>query len=291
MRIDRRAVMLGLAGAGLTAALPARAQFNSRDAIRSGGGPSALASEDDEIALGQASMPGRIKGGGGAYPDPRAQEALRRFIRPLVAVCDRPHLPWTAVLTNSREPNANASLGGTLVVCAGLVAMCETQGELASALAHEIGHVDRLHINAKMDLALLMDQAGIGQGGLTQFSGATLPPEIQAKTEGLFKRLLSVSFTRMEEEEADAHIAVIFDRLGLDLRPAASLFTKLAKAGDNFSFETNLTDDHPAPMARAQRIMDQVAFNAPRGREPQLPGWEELKAPFPTPAKFRLRQD
>ena len=231
-----------------------------------------------------------IREGGGLHPDPRLQKALQRFMAPLVAASDRAHLPWTMALTTSMDPNARASFGGTVVVFAGIISMCETPGELASVLAHEIGHVDLLHMISDNDLGLLKRQAGIGSGALT---GATqaMAPEARAAMERSMEKLLNISFTRMEEEEADKHISRIFDRVGLDLRWAESMFRKLALVSDDFSFETGLTQDHPAPLTRAQLIRDQMAFYTPPSQERQLPGWAELKAPFPTPPKFRFLKE
>jgi predicted Zn-dependent protease len=289
MGMDRRRLLLGLSAAGLAAALPAAAQFNKNDRIQSDTMGVLGLDDEDEFQIGAVVYRKAIAEYGGPLPNQRAQDALRRMLRPMFAVADRGDVPWEVTLVNNfTELNAFAGPGGKVTVLPSLISICDSQGEFASVMAHEIGHVDRRHWRSKMDVSALGTAMGIGSGGLTGRAGAdsTLSPQAVADIEAAFKKYLKVGFTRIEEEEADAHIAVIFDRLGLDIRPAANLFIKFGKAGGNW--ETTLGNDHPGSIERARAILERAAFMGPRqSKEPELPGWKELKSFFPTPPEFR----
>lgn len=63
----------------------------------------------------------------------------------------RPDIPWTFGVLESPTVNAFSAPGGYVVVTTGLLGMLENEGQLAGALAHEIGHVTNKHaINAYM---------------------------------------------------------------------------------------------------------------------------------------------
>ena len=63
----------------------------------------------------------------------------------LVAASDRSHLPFTFKILNTTEVNAFAGPGGFVYVTVGLLDILEKKDELASVLAHEIGHVSERH--------------------------------------------------------------------------------------------------------------------------------------------------
>ena len=63
----------------------------------------------------------------------------------LVSVSDRQHLPFTFKVLNTTEVNAFAAPGGFVYVTIGLLDILEKKDELASVLAHEIGHVCERH--------------------------------------------------------------------------------------------------------------------------------------------------
>jgi len=284
--MKRRNLLLGLTGAGLATALPARAQFNTRDRIWDGGGSSDPADDEEEIQAGQVLLQMWVRRDGGPYPDNRIQDALQRFVRPLTLVSERPHLPWSAVLVNNREFNACAWPGGAIEVNIGLIEACETQGEFASVLAHEIGHVDRAHWRKDYDMGRLLGAAGFGAGGFIPDSRGVMSAAQRASLERTLLPMMQLSYGRQDESEADDHIQIIFDRLGLDIREAASMFVKMAKDQNYFSFEPIKGDVHLASMERARRAQELVAFSEPRRQQPKLPGWDELHARFPTLPKF-----
>lgn len=313
MIIRRRSVLGGLAGLGLGAALPAWAQaigpqsdpwaqvdpyadprngFSSeRRAEPPVPGPrgsaerlTLSAADQDEISVGRSVYPRWIKEGGGAYPDARAQQALRDFCRPLFAVADRAALPWTVTLTNERAPNAAAGAGGMVIVHAGMVALCDTPYALAAVLAHEVGHVDCRHSTRGLDMGQLAEIARAqGMTAMGDKAMAQTMPDVAGRVPD-FMKLMDLTFSREDEAEADAHAVEIFDRLGIDPALASSGMRALLdferKHGGGAPNEW--VTDHPLTPDRV-RAMDALAATRSKPRSNfTFPTWGVLKANFPS---------
>ena len=82
---------------------------------------------------------------GGVYNDPRLQAMIEQTVERLVAASDRPDLHYKVTMLNSQSINAFALPTGQLYVTRGLVALANDESELASVLAHEMGHVIAHH--------------------------------------------------------------------------------------------------------------------------------------------------
>ncbi|WP_414527784.1 M48 family metallopeptidase [Nodularia chucula] len=68
----------------------------------------------------------------------------------LVANSDRPNLPFTFQVVEDNSINAFATLGGYVYIHTGLMRAAENEAELASVIAHEIGHITGRHLVQQM---------------------------------------------------------------------------------------------------------------------------------------------
>ncbi|MBE9201673.1 MULTISPECIES: M48 family metalloprotease [unclassified Nodularia (in: cyanobacteria)] len=68
----------------------------------------------------------------------------------LVANSDRPSLPFTFQVVEDNAINAFATLGGYVYIHTGLMKAAENEAELASVIAHEIGHIGGRHLVQQM---------------------------------------------------------------------------------------------------------------------------------------------
>jgi len=82
---------------------------------------------------------------GGVYNDAKLQAVLERTVERLVAASERPDLHYKVTMLNSQSINAFALPTGQLYVTRGLVALANDESEVASVLAHEMGHVVARH--------------------------------------------------------------------------------------------------------------------------------------------------
>jgi hypothetical protein len=109
--------------------------------------------------------------------------------------------------------NAAALPGGTIVIFNELLAESDTPEEVAGILAHEVAHVERRHVTQAMirDLGLGLVVSAFG-----------------GQTGGSINGLLSAGYSRGSENEADRDAIAKLRRAGIDPRPTAKFFKKLA---------------------------------------------------------------
>ncbi|CAA7611312.1 Peptidase M48, Ste24p [Magnetospirillum sp. LM-5] len=285
--MHRRALLSGLAGSLITA--PALAQFNLGNLIQGGANivGAMTASEGDEVKLGETYYQQYLQKSGGIHPDRNAQEALKRFAQPLINAADRRQLPWEITLVSNKQVNAWALPGGKLAINSALVQYSQSPDELASVIAHEIGHADRGHGLAQMKNQNLMTGLGaIGKEALATFGGAAgaLTAQVLGALEGPLYTLVLTGYSRTNEFEADAHILQIFERTGYDPTKADDFFRTLLKLHPEGSETTSLFSTHPGTTERITKIEEAAAKMSRPSRAAAAPGWAELKALFPTPA-------
>lgn len=285
--LSRRSVIAGLTGAAALSALPARAQFSLGNLVNAATQVvgSYTAGEGDEIKMGETYYAQYLSKSGGTYPDRNAQEALRKFAEPLLAAADRKGLPWEITLVNNSQVNAWALPGGKLAVHSELVRQCAHPDELASVIAHEIGHVDRAHSLAQIqNQTLVTSIGGLGKEALARsLGGGALGNEVLTALEGPLYSMVLTGYSRTHEFEADSHILQIFQQTGHDPDRADDFFRTLLRLHPESSSETtSLFSTHPGTVERIAKIEE-----AARGQQPSrtasVAGWSELKQLFPMP--------
>ena len=82
---------------------------------------------------------------GGVYENAQLQATIEKTVDRLVAASERPDLKYRVTILNSPAINAFALPNGHLYISRGLVALANDKAELASVLAHEMGHVIARH--------------------------------------------------------------------------------------------------------------------------------------------------
>jgi predicted Zn-dependent protease len=99
-----------------------------------------IISEEKEIAIGKRSDPVILQQFG-YYDDPALQEYVNEIGQKLAAVCSRKDITYYFKVVDSEDINAFALPGGWIYVTRGILAMMNSEAELAGVLGHEIGHV------------------------------------------------------------------------------------------------------------------------------------------------------
>jgi predicted Zn-dependent protease len=162
---------------------------------------------------------------GGQYDDPRLQGLVERIIDRLVAASERPELKYKVTILNSPAVNAFALPDGQLYVTRGLIALASDEAELASVLAHEMGHVIARHA------AIREEQAR--QAAIVAHVVSDVLSDPNAGALALAKsKLTMASFSRAQEFEADAIGVGISARAGFDPYGAARFLTDMQRNAD-----------------------------------------------------------
>lgn len=162
-------------------------------------------------------------------------------------MAELPH-GWHFILLQETEPNAYACPGGLIFVSQGLVKLCQSEDELAGALAHEISHIALDHpitaISAANKKAALMSLAEFG------LAEATKGKDLQDLTQSFDSvvkevgQAVSHGYDRGKEAEADQAAVGMLVELGYDPRGLKRVLERL-KAGDK---------SHGDPQVRARAV-------------------------------------
>jgi predicted Zn-dependent protease len=194
-------------------------------------------------------------------PDPDVTEYLNRLGYELVAASQARHIDFEFVLLRDSTINAFALPGGFICVHSGLILLAQNESELASVMAHEIGHVQQRHIArmiAKQKeslaiavgsilLALLASRAGgdAAQAALAVGQGAAISRQL--------------SFSRDNEREADRVGFDILVNAGFDPRAMAAFFTDMQNSTRIYeSFAPAYLRTHPMTVERITDIQGRL---------------------------------
>lgn len=136
--------------------------------------------------------------------------------------------------------NAAALPGGHIVIFQGALDESEDPDALAGIVAHEIAHVRRRHVTQ----ALIRE---FGIGALIRLFAGDIGVNAQ--------ELVSLSYTRENEAEADRDAIGMLRRARISPKPTADLFVQLAdEVGEAPGFTGEFLQSHPLSRKRADRF-------------------------------------
>lgn len=182
-----------------------------------------------------------------------AQNYINQIGQRLAQASDRPNIPYTFQVIDDRNVNAFATMGGYVYIHTGLIAAADNEAELASVIAHEIGHIAGRHAIKQMR------QAAIAAGVATAV-GADQNKLVQIGVELALNRPKS----REAEYEADRLGLGTMIRAGYAPRGAVDFMAKLLKSGS----PPTIISTHPATgdrISAMQRLLDPSMLNSGYG--------------------------
>lgn len=169
----------------------------------------------------------------------------------LARVSERPGLDYRFYVINSPTINAFALPGGHIYLTRGLIEQTRSGGELAAALAHEIGHVAERHGVGKMERQL---RTGSLVSMLYEVILGGEPDLLQRDALQLGGALWSARHSREAEQDADAKAVEYLLRAGLDPEAMVSLLRKLVAVETQDSSEVAAWfSTHPLTQERIAR--------------------------------------
>lgn len=182
-------------------------------------------------------------------------EELSRYVnqigRRLVAVSSRPNLPYRFEIVDNPEVNAFATMGGFIYLHKGLITTASNEAELASVMAHEIGHVVARH-SQKQIRQQAVTQGLLTATGLSQTNAVQLGVDLA----------INLPHSRQDEYEADNLGLEILKSAGYAPRAMVDFMQKLGKSSGRVP---TLLSTHPNGLDRAialdKKIPRSVAYN------------------------------
>jgi len=228
--------------------------------------------ESDEIRVGRSQHPQILRAFGGEYGTPELKRYVDSVGQLLARTVERRSFKYTFSIVNSDMVNAFAMPGGYIYVSRGLLALASNEAELASVLAHELGHVNALHHGRRQGENLLANILVTGIGVAAGRGAAQLG--------GLVAGGVLSSYSREHEHEADQLGIRYMARAGYDPAASVAFLSKMrdearlqarrrGKSPDEVD-EFNYLATHPAPLERVQRASQLAAGT--RVANPMLAG-------------------
>jgi predicted Zn-dependent protease len=192
---------------------------------------------------------------GGAYENERLQAEIEKTVDRLVAASERPDLRYKVTILNAPAINAFALPNGQLYITRGLIALANDKAELASVLAHEMGHVIARHADIREEQAK--------QAAMISHVVTDVLSDPQTGALALAKSKLTLaSFSRAQEFEADGIGVGISARAGFDPFGASRFLTDMqrnadikAAGGNADPRAADFLSSHPATPERVQNAL------------------------------------
>lgn len=173
---------------------------------------------------------------------------------------------FNVTLLNSPVNNAFAIPGGYVYITRQLVALCNSEAEMAGVLGHEVGHTAARHSKKRQQQSTLANILGVGgtilgsvlgdSGGLLGAVGGGLK-----QYSGTLAQVFSLKYSRGQEEEADDYGIRYLSKAGYDPTALSAMLNSLAMqtsvdarvAGMGDSRVPEWASTHPDPAKRVVR--------------------------------------
>lgn len=171
----------------------------------------ALMSPQQEVMIGRQEHPKALKAFGGAYDDKGIQAYVEQIGQNLVRGTERPDVSYRFTVLDSPVVNAFAIPGGYVYVTRGLLALANSEAEVAGVIGHEIGHITGRHSAERYSQSVLVGLLG---AAATQALASDVPRigDLTSLGSDLFLK----SYSRGQELEADTLGVRYIARQGYD---------------------------------------------------------------------------
>lgn len=199
----------------------------------------------------------------------RAQKYVNVMGQTLALASDRPETfgGYRFMILDTDEIHALSAPGGFVFVTKGLLKHCKTEDEMASVLAHEIGHIQRQHgLQALTKSQVKLGIATLAIPGTEYYSEGIVTDLSKTLEDGaniIVDTMTQDGYSQEFEEEADSDTVTILQRVGYDPNAFIDLLRKLeanTKPGSN-----GFTKTHPAPADRIQQTEKLIGgYNKPK---------------------------
>lgn len=195
--------------------------------------------------------------------DPDINEYITNLGQKTLHLAGSQFFDYHFFIIDNKEFNAFAAPSGLIFIHSGLIEICDSEGELLSVLAHEIGHAasrhiaDRISKSSKVNIgttALLLAGILIGQGALSEaLITGSMATGIAA----------NLKFSRQDEEEADRLAYKWMKAQDMDPQEMVQMLDKMRRVSRyrRGKVPTYLLT-HPEPENRRGYIEDRIIMDS-----------------------------
>ena len=202
-------------------------------------------SPQQEVAIGRQINQGLLESGKVKLSkDARINHYVHEIGQRLAATSDRPDIPYTFQVVRDNSINAFATMGGFVYLHTGLIKTTDNEAELASVIAHEIGHIVGRHSITQLRNTALAQ-------GLLSAAGLETKNWVQLAVNLAY----SLPNSRKDELEADRLGLTNLARAGYEPTAMISFMQKLTQQGGS---TPTILSTHPATGDRILALQKQL---------------------------------
>lgn len=222
-----------------------------------------LLSEENEQKLGESYLDVVLLNPMfGEFDNPSVDSTVALIGERLIGGLEDSQYTYNFLVFESEMINAFTVPGGNILISTGLISFCDTPEELASVMAHEMGHVEKRHVIARLVKELGMEILTSGD------------PYVLGEVTGL---LTSTSFDRKQEEAADLFAAQLLEKSSIEPRTLATFFRKLEEETDNELMKHfEIISTHPNFRSRIREALSYVPEEGFEAKAIEL-DWEAIR--------------
>ncbi|WP_395715960.1 M48 family metalloprotease [Prosthecobacter sp.] len=217
----------------------------------------ALATPQEEIALGLQSSPQMIRESGGLSRDAAGRALVEQVGARLIASTAAKQTPYRFqfhLLADNQTVNAFALPGGQIFITEALFRRLKSEDQLAGVLGHEMGHVVGRHSNEQMANSRLW--SGLAQGlGVLLSDGHN---NTGAQIAQMVAQYKVMKFSRDDESESDALGVRFMIQAGYEPEALIGVMEILAEVSGGAG-RSDFMSSHPSPENRMERIREVIA--------------------------------
>lgn len=201
-------------------------------------------SDRQEVEIGQQINQQLTRGQVRILQNSQVNEYVNQIGQRLAASSTRPNIPYRFQVVDDRGVNAFATMGGFVYLNRGLLNLASNEAELASVMAHEIGHIAGRHSVAQMR-KMAVASGLVGAAGLDRSTAVNIGVELA------FRRPNS----RQDEYAADTLGLETLAKTGYAQSAMVNFMSKLLQSR---SIPTFLST-HPATSERIGRLQQLIS--------------------------------
>ncbi len=218
-----------------------------------------------EIALGLQAVPQMTAQYGGESADAAATARVLAMGRTLLS-SGLPSSPYEFtfhLLADTETVNAFALPGGQVFITEALYRLLKTEGQLASVLGHEIGHVIERHSAQQLAKAQLT-QGLTGAAVLATYDPNQPDTRRNAQVAALIGQLVTLRYGRNDELQSDVWGVRLAAKAGFDPRAEIEVMKILEEAAGSRG-TPEFFSTHPNPANRIEHIRQAIQEEFPNG--------------------------
>ncbi len=210
-----------------------------------------LISESMEISMGKEIDQG-LRMEYGFYDDPQLNAYVAQIGQEMVPHCHRPNLVYHFAILDTPVENAFAAPGGYIYITRGLMALVNSEAELATVIGHELGHVNARHSARQMTRAILFT-LGIAIASELSEDFKKIAPISMIATQLLF-----LKYSRSDEYQADALGVEYSLKIGYSAHEMVNFFASLQRLTESSGGVRipNFLSTHPLTPRRIEKVKE-----------------------------------